>query len=235
MNKIVRPLILLMTIAFTIWLYLHFYSLQSLEDFELAIENKLKEPVDLLEVIEVENEKLVYVKTADQHGYFYMSMGYNKLYRLGSGVMKVDEGFVNFADYEIGDKTYLILMGSQQDDDTIKVNGSPIDIGSSTVFMAIESPYKAAMISSYSYETEAKKVLVELPEKSVFEIKSDEVSNGPREIVIATCLLVLILGFATSNMFTPGINRLEKLYFKWTGTGPVTKDEDDNNDYMMLQ
>jgi len=234
MKKIIRAIIILLTFAMIYFTYVHFYSITSISDVEKSIENKLGHPVEIVKDIYVEDEWLVYFKSSGSHGYFYLSKGYNDKYRLGSGFEVKDEGVINFANYRLGDIDYLIIMGSPQEGDEIIVEGRYISIEPGYILQAVESDLRASLIDTYRMVNNNTSARINLPENSIYEIDTGEINNGPREIVIGTCILIFVIGYGASCMFTPKVNRLEKLYFKITKSGPRQENPEDKNDYMML-
>ncbi|MBI9015323.1 MAG: hypothetical protein JEZ08_24025 [Clostridiales bacterium] len=244
MKLILRILIIICSMILAVLLYTHFFSLElTNESLVSGISKRVDSDVVVNDYVEVEKYILVNFYFEEENtsyeGYITLLKGLNGKYRLGDGYFEPSTENLIFNDFEFTESHHLIVFGSSPLTDGIfiksKVSDEYMPISTSNhTFEVFESDSFVASIEGYSYETDEGIVEIKLDN----EIKpiidhSGELYSGPEKIVWLSSVLIVIIGFVISFLFTPERNRLETLYYKITKQQPEITDGD-CTDHMML-
>lgn len=232
MKKIIRYLFIIVGLLLSVLLYLSFYHIESVEDIKFALEEELNKEVEIINVIDFKEDRIVDFKIEGHEGYIAMSEGLNKKYRLESGFFKPLSNQLLMFDYLYKNEDYIVVLGNKNSDKiTLNTVKSQVEVTftGDRVFEVINAGVKELAINSYLEDGQTIQRNVDI----TFMDNSGSIFNGPRHLVLISSVLVFIGCWILSLMFTPKINRLERLYMKITGSYVKEADQVDEADGML--
>lgn len=228
MKKTIRVIIIFIAAIAACLLYTNFYHIESQEDMRLAISEEISNDVEIIDVKAFKEDKLVTFRFKDHEGFIAMSLGMNGKYNLESGYYLSDHDQLKISDYELGGVHYLVVYGENPGKTvTLQSTSGPISLSSldTRLLEIIETDIKERSIFSYEYYVNGERTIVERDVDIEAAIDySGYINNGPRHLVFASSLLILLIGFIASFAFTPRQGRLEKWFYKLTKHHPSMDD-----------
>ncbi len=240
MRGLIKFIIILCSVLLALVFYTYNYSLESIDDFEIAIEKKVKSDVTIIDTMRIDDELLIYFRIPEtkHHGYISASEGFNEKYHLESGRELPQTKDLSLADYEINELHYLLFFGAKQPVESIMVNTydgeKVLTIGDNDVFTSLVTKTHVLGVKFYYYTVNSERTTVTIDDTIDYMLYDGDINGGPRKLVTVVSLLIIVMGIVATFIVTPRINKLEQLYFKLTKTIPTDEDSEDKNDYMML-
>lgn len=244
MKVIIRIVILLISVLLACALYLHFFNIEMNDtSIEAAITKRIGHDSNIKDIKHLDGHHFVYFsytkKTIEYQGFITLLQGLNKKYRLGNGYFESINSQLVFTDIEMDQTTYLIVYGETINSDRLLINGNlnPFEIEINHpdhIFYVGAAKGYGAAVMGYTYKENDNTVVVQVDNgiEAIIDY-TGELNSGPSKIVMLSSLLIVLIGFVVSLLFTPEINRLEKLYYKLIKEIPIAEDSD-GNDYNML-
>ena len=232
LKKTIRYLFVIVGLLLGVLLYLSFYHIESVEDIKFALKEELGKDVEIINVIDFEEDRIVNFVVEDNEGYIAMSKGLNNKYRLESGFFKPSNDQLLMFDYIYKREDYIVVLGNKNSDKITlnTVNGQvEVKITGDRVFEVINAGVKELAITSYIEDGQTIERNVDI----AFMNNSGSIFNGPRHLVLISSILVFMGCWILSLLFTPKINRLERLYMKITGSYVKEADQVDEADGML--
>lgn len=217
MKQTIRIIIIFIAVIAAYLLYTNFYHIESEDDIRKAISEEVSKDVTILDVKDFKKDKLVTFRLDDQVGFIAMSLGFNKKYNLESGYYVSDNDQLKIYDYEYNRVHYLVVYGDNPGETVLQSVENVIMLSSpdAKLFEIIETDTMEKAIFSYAYENDGEQTIVERDVDIEGGIDySRFINNGPRHLVFASSLLILIIGMIASFGFTPRQGKLEKWYYK---------------------
>lgn len=227
MKLMLRLMIMTLSIACAFFLYNHFYTVDINTNLNEELSDYLKKDVEIITLKSLDDEYGVHFKyevnDKSYEGHAILQKGYNDHYRFSYINFEEEKGRLYFENHLKDGKHHLLVYGNTEN--TTQFTLHTIDKyltvetnGNSNYYQIIETVINEESITYYTVteETDVNKYWIN-PAAISENKRNGFINNGPKEIVMMSCGLVVMIGFITSFMFTKELNLLEQVYGKITG------------------
>lgn len=227
MKLMLRLIIITLSIVSAFLLYNHFYTVDINTNLKEELSDYLEKDVEIITLKALGDEYGVHYiyeeKGKSYDGHAVLQKGYNNHYRFSYINFEEEKGRLYFENYLKDGKHRLLVYGNTENTTqfTIHTIDNPLTVettGDLNYYQIIETVINEESIAYYTVteETGVNKYWIN-PAAISENNPNGFINNGPKEIVLMSCGLVVMIGFITSFMFTKELNLLERVYGKITG------------------